>query len=187
MKTVKKIMNLVPLMLFWLMMSVFVWSWIFTFLTDAPRAEKIVLYVECAVPGDTFIAAKLEETPSPSIRMAQVRPFSYSMMSSQGIRNADLYIVSESGMKEYFEWLLPLPENAASLCETHSLNGIPYGIKVYDALTQSGILSNQIAYDTEKAENYYLAFGKQSLHIAGNENAVSDEAVSYAARLFEIE
>ena len=70
MKTFRKIMHLVPIMLFWLMMTAFVWSWIFTFLTDAPREEKIVLFIECDVPGDTFIASKLEEAPSDLIRLS---------------------------------------------------------------------------------------------------------------------
>lgn len=184
MKTFKKIMNLVPLMIFWLMMTAFVWSWIFTFLTDAPREEKIVLFIECDVPGDTFIASKLEEAPSDLIRLAQVRPFAYSMMSSSDIRNADLYILSESGMTEYFEWLSPLPESAWALGETYEAHGAVYGVKVYHAENASGILTDHIAYENQ---DYYLAFGKNSCHYIKNENAVSNEAISYAQMLFEIE
>ena len=178
MKTFRKIMHLVPIMLFWLMMTVFFWSWIFTFLTDAPREEKIVLFVECDVPDATYIAAKLEEVPSEVIRLAQVRPFSYSMMSSEDIRSSDLYIVSESGFQEYSEWFMPLPENALNLGESFLFENKPYGVKVYDAQTKSGILTDFIGYEDE---NYYLAFGNQSLHI---ENG---EAVSHADQLFNIQ
>ncbi|MBR3929019.1 MAG: hypothetical protein IKJ65_08470 [Clostridia bacterium] len=184
MKTLRKIMHLTPLLLFWLMITVFFWSWIFTFLTDAPRKEKIVLFVECDVPENTYIASRLEEFPSDVIRLAQVKPFSYSMMSSDAIRESDLYIVSESGFHEYFEWFAPLPENAQAPGEVFVFNGIPYGFKAYDKETASGILTKSIDYP---AENHYLVFGKSSLHLMGNENAVSDEAVNFARYLFEIE
>ncbi len=177
MKTLKRIIHLIPLMLFWLMMTVFFWSWIFTFLTDAPREEKIVLFVECAVPGDTYIASKLEELPSETIRLVQVRPFSYSMMTSESIRNSDMYIVSESGFEEYIEWFMPLPENAHSLGEIFLFENTPYGIKVFDANEQSGLLSEFIGYEDQ---NYFLVFGKESVHIE------SGEALSYARRLLTI-
>lgn len=163
MKTYKRIMHLVPLMLFWLMMTVFFWSWIFTFLTDAPRDEKIVLFIECNVPGNTYIASKLEELPSENVCLVQVRPFSYSMMSSEDIRNSDLYIVSESGFNEYFEWFAPLPENALTLGEALLFENIPYGIKIFDQDTQSGLLTDLIDYENQ---DYYLVFGKESLHDA---------------------
>lgn len=178
MKTFRKIMNLIPLMLFWLMLTAFFWSWIFTFLTDAPREEKIVLFVECDVPGDTYIASRLEKTPSETIRLVQVRPFAYSMMTSESIRNSDLYIVSESSFKEYFEWFMPLPKDALNLGENFLFENTPYGVKVYDAQTKSGILTDHIGYEDE---NYYLVFGNQSLHI---ENG---EAVSHANQLFNIQ
>lgn len=178
MKTFRKIMNLIPLMLLWLMLTAFFWSWIFTFLTDAPRAEKIVLFVECDVPGETYIASRLEKTPSETIRLVQVRPFAYSMMTSESIRNSDLYIVSESSFKEYFEWFMPLPKDALNLGENFLFENTPYGVKVYDAQTKSGILTDHIGYEDE---NYYLVFGNQSLHI---ENG---EAVSHANQLFNIQ
>lgn len=177
MKTFRKVMNLVPLMILWLMMSTFVWGWIFTFLTDAPREEKIVLFIECDVPGDTYIASKLEEHPSEAIHLAFVKPFSYSMMSSEAIRTSDLYIVSESGFQEYFEWFVPLPEEAMTLGEIFEYEDIPYGIKVFDSQMQSGVLSDFISYEDE---NYCLVFGKESVHM---ENG---EAVSFARHLLNI-
>ena len=177
MKTYKKIMHLVPLLLFWLMMTVFFWSWIFTFLTDAPREEKMVLFIECDVPKGTSIAEKLECLPSENISLVQVKPFSYSMMSSEDIRNSDLYIVSESGFEEYSEWFRPLPEKAEGLGEIFLYDSVPYGIKVYDFETQTGLLSDCIDYE---GQNYYLVFGNNSVH---TENG---EAVSYAAYLLTL-
>lgn len=189
MKTFKKIMNLVPLMLLWLMLSAFVWSWIFTFLTEAPAEEKIVLFVECDVYESTHLSAKMEEFSYPGIRMAQVKPFSYSMMSSKAIRASDLYIVSEPGMTEYLEWFMPLPENALSIGEVYEIGGVPYGIKVYDGKTQDGRLKNHIAYSDINGEpaDYYLAFGNASVHVKGNPLSADDAAVFYAERLFEID
>ena len=177
MKTFKKIMNLVPLMLFWLMITAFFWSWIFTFLTDAPREEKIVLFIECNVPGDTYIASRLEEVPSETIRLVQVRPFSYSMMTSEGIRSSDLYIVSESSFEEYSEWFIPLPKDALNLGETFLYENKPYGIKVFDKETNAGILTDYVGCEYD---HYYLVFGKESLHL---ENG---EALFYANQLFSI-
>ena len=105
-------------------------------------------------------------------------------MSSDAIRTSELYIVSDSGLREYSQWFRPLPENALALGEIFSHDGVPMGVKVYDAPSNTGIGIKHISYEEE---NYYLVFGNQSLHISGNENAVSDEAVLYAARFFEID
>ena len=76
------------------------------------------------------------------------------------------------------------PESALTLGETYETDGAFYGIKVYDAQSASGILTEHIAYEDQ---DYDLAFGRHSLHNSENETAVSDEAPIYASLLFEIE
>ena len=180
MKRLKKCMNLVPLMLFWCMMSVFVWSWIFTFLTDAPRENKIVLFIDASVPGEKEIAVYLEEGKEPDIEMVKVKPFTYSMMSSSEIRSSDLYIVKESNVSEYCEWFMPLPDNMDFGYEEYLIDGAAYGIRVFDAKTQEGAGRQWIEYEDE---NYYLFFGNRTLHMEKEDM----KAVRYAKKFLELE
>ena len=60
MKTIRKALSLIPPMVLWLMLSIFLWGFVFNLLTDAPNAEKITLCVDAETPGDTQLAVQLE-------------------------------------------------------------------------------------------------------------------------------
>ena len=61
MKTVKKILSLLPALILWAMISVLLWGSVFVRITDTDRAHKITLCVDAAVPGETELALLLEE------------------------------------------------------------------------------------------------------------------------------
>lgn len=186
MNKIKHFFNLVPAMLMWLMLSIFLWGFVFNILTDVPAAEKLVLFIDAPLTDETALAVSLEETAGDAIRMVQVRPFSYALMSSEAIEAADLYIIGESSIADYGDWFSPLPEE---LCTGTLLekDGQPMGVKVFDAATGEGIALEHIGYThpSKTAEDHYLLVGKNSLHVKTHENAVDNEAVTCAVMLMQ--
>ena len=166
MKKLKQFFDLVPAMLLWLMLSIFLWSLVFNFLTDAPAGEKIVLFIDAPLTNETQMALDLEAAADDPIKMVQVRSFAYAMMGSEEIENADLYIIGESAFAEYQAWFQPLPEDLhnGTLLE---IDGTPYGVKVYDAATGEGLAPEIIGYTYpgKIVEDHYLLVGKNTLHL----------------------
>lgn len=186
MKKMKRFFDLVPAMLLWAMLSIFLWSFVFNFLTDADPAEKLVVFIDAPLTEETRLALQLEETAGDTIRMVQVRPFSYAMMGSEEIERADIYIIGESAAAEYRDWFAPLPEDlqTGTLWEA---DGVPCGVKVYDAATGVGLAPEIIGYTApgKPHEDHYLFIGKNSVHVQDHENAVDDLAVACALTLLK--
>lgn len=162
MKKLKPFFDLFPAMLLWLMLSIFLWGFVFSALTDIPAGEKVSLFVDAPLAEETRLATALEQAVSAPIRAVQVRSFSYAMMGSDEIEQADLYIVTAEDVETYREWFAPLPEELHAHADL-LLEGQPYGIKVYDADTQTGLALETIRYGNE---DYYLLFGASSVHAA---------------------
>ena len=173
--------QVVPMMVIWLMVSIFFWSWIFTFVTDTDHAHKLVLFTEMELADGTALALALEEGTGPAIRMVQVHPFAYAMMGEELLVNADLYVVTASGMTEYARWFSPLPEALARGENLYRAEGVPVGVRIWDAEQKRGAAADLIRYPA--GEDCYLCVGVHSLHVAGLEGAVDNEAVEAALRM----
>ena len=188
MSRIRRVWDLIPLMLLWLMLSIFLWSFVFNFLTDTAPENKLVLFADAPLTDGTQLAVLLEEAVEAPIEMVQVRPFSYAMMGSDEIENADLYIVGESQVETYREWFAPLPPQLLEAGELLEMEGVPCGVKIYDAASGTGAATAFIGYEApgKQAEACYLFFGKNSLHVQTHDNAADDQAVNCALRLLEI-
>ena len=186
MRKLKRFFDTVPALLLWAMLSIFLWSFVFNLLTDVPAAEKVVLFIDAPLTNETQLAVALEEAAADSIQMVQVRSFSYAMMGSEEIENADLYIIGESTIADYGDWFAPLPEELqpGALLEK---DGQPIGVKVWDAATGEGLAPEIIGYTFpgKVVEDHYLLVGRNSLHIESHENAVDNEAITCAIALME--
>ncbi len=186
MRKMKRFFDLVPALLMWAILSIFLWSFVFNIITDVPAAEKVVLFIDAPLAQETRLAVQLEEAVGDAIQMVQVRSFSYAMMGSEEIENADLYIIGESSRGEYGDWFTPLPEElrTGTLLER---DGQPIGVKVYDAATGAGVATEVIGYTApgKVVEDHYLFVGKNSLHVQFHENAVDNEAVNCALALLK--
>lgn len=182
----RRFSDMVPALLLWAMLSIFLWSFVFNFLTDVPASEKVVLFIDAPLTEETRLAVQLEEAAGDAVEMVQVRPFSYAMMGSEEIENADLYIIGESSIGEYGDWFAPLPEalRTGTLLER---DGQPIGVKVWDAATGAGVAEEIIGYTSPNKvmEDHYLLVGKKSLHVQSHENAVDDAAVNCALALMK--
>lgn len=188
MRRFKRLTDLIPLMLMWLVLNVLVWGFVFGILTDTAPENKLVLFADTTLTNETQLAAMLEETIAEPVKMVQVRPFSYAMMGSDAIESADLYIVSASQAETYREWFAPLPEALQTAGTLLEMDGVPFGVKVYDAATGTGAAVPFIGYVQPgmAAEDHYLFIGRSSLHVQSHENAVDDQAVACALRLLDI-
>lgn len=152
--------------LLWALLSVFLWSYVFSFLTDTSPAKKLTLYISTEQVEDVELAAQLEENGLPDgIRMVKVHPFSYAMFSDQDLLSADLYVVSASEAEGWRDSFRPLPDGMTG---DLALENGAQGIRVYDAKTGTGAFDGLIGY---AGEDYYLFFGAQSLHTEADDGA----------------
>lgn len=151
MKKLRRVTDLVPLMLLWAVLCSFFWGKIFMGLTDAPPENKIVLFVDARVPDATALAVEMEKEMSAPIEMVQVRPFTYAMMGNEALSTADLYIVPESHAGEYAEWFFTEKER----------------VLIYDGA--QGGADRYISYEDLPGEAYYLYYGKNSVHFQDGE------------------
>ncbi len=192
MKMRNRFWHMLPAMVLWLMLSVFFWGWIFTFLTDAEPENKLTLFADAPVADATGLAVKLEqELKNDAIRMVKVHPFTYAMLDGEQLRRADVYIVRASHVEEYREWFAPLPAGFVPEGEEDAvllLEGVPWGLRIYDAAGGTGIAREHIGYHDPSLpdEDFYLMFGKASVHLTANEGGVDDEAVHLAETLLTI-
>ena len=193
MKPMKRLWNLIPAMILWGMLSVFLWGWIFTFLTDTQPENKLTLFVDAAVTDGTGLAVQLEETLlDDTISMVKVHPFTYAMLDSEPLRQSDAYLVRASHVEEYREWFAPWSVGFSVKDGSDEalllLDGAPYGIRVYDAATGTGIAQAFIDYHDPALpdEDYFLMLGKASLHLTANEGGLDDRAILLAEAILSL-
>ncbi len=168
---IKRIFDLVPLLLMWLMLSVFLWGLVFNNLTDTAPEKKIALFVDAPVPGAVELAVKMESLGAEGIEMVKVHPFTYAMMDGKDLENADLYIVQAANAESYKDWFAPLPEGMGP-GDTLAIDGTVTGLKVDNPAE---------AYIDYAEGDYYLFFGKNSRHLT------DDLAAEYARFLLTID
>ena len=189
MKKIKKVFSLLPMLIIWLMISVFLWGFVFTRITDTDPLHKVTLFIDCQVPGSVELAVELEKNKQEiGIRMVKVHPFTYAMLDSSALRQADLYIVRQSDIDEYADWFVQLPEEMLVYPELLNRDGTALGIRIYSAEAAEGAADRYIDYtaDGTITEDYYLLFGKESVHVPENEGAVDGAALDVARSLLSM-
>ena len=162
----------------WLLIAVFLCAFVAMRVTEVPAAEKLVVMVDAPALDAEGLAAALEPSKPEGIRLVQVRSFSYAFMESRSLQSADVFIVPASQAAEYLPDLLPLPSGLDGT--RYSADGVDWGLRVYDAAAGQGSADTYIQY---ASEDYYLFFGKASLH-AGTQD---DAACALARALMELE
>ena len=185
MNKIRRFFSLVPALILWLMLSVLVWGFVFTRITDTDPAHKITLFVDAEVTDATALAVRLEEKLGGNIRMVKVHPFNYAMLDGSPLRAADLFIIRADHMETYQDWLLPLPEPLSGMEGEYVSRDISWGLLAYNAEIKSGVAADCINYQPlgEPAADYYLCFGNQSRHIRTQPDAVDNAAADTAAIL----
>ena len=165
--------------------AAFLWSWIFTsFLTDTDPGQKVVLYANMRQIRGRELAIRMEEAAPAGIRFAQARPFSHALMNSDALRTADLYIMTAEQAEEYRDWIAPLPAGLpekAKRAEVLAVSGLEEekpeekteaGIRIFDGAAGEGALAELLSYGDQPGEDWYLFFGRHSLH-TGEQDAAA--------------
>ena len=180
----------------WLLVSVLLWSWIFTLVTDAPADRKVVVFADVYAVEDTALAVELETALPDGIRMVQVHPFSYAMFSDSALLAADIYIVRADDAAGWVDSFAPLDTVAfdpggAAICD---IGGVACGVSV------DGAASSYITYAApggdgtggagtdgngadEYGNDYYLFFNRDSVHTGKTDTA----AIAVAEHLLSLD
>ncbi len=151
----RKVLRLFHRLILCLIISALFWSWIFNFLTDTSAEQKIVIYADMKDLAWKELSVALEENAPEGIRLVQVHPFSYAMINSDSIRQADLYIMTEAQAEEYADWISPDGEK----------------IRLFTAKTGEGTAKQYLHYEEQPGEDWYLYPGKESLHAGKQDQA----------------
>lgn len=161
---IRRTLSRVPVYVLWALASIFLWGFVFSFLTDTTPAKKLSVYISAENVDGTELAARLEDSGLPDgIRMVKARSFSYAAFSDGDLQTADLYVVKASEAAEWRDSFLPLPDGLAG---DLNLGDSVCGIRVYDAESGTGLFDDLIGYAVPgvPAEDYYLFFGAGSQH-----------------------
>jgi len=142
----RRLWEMIPLLLAWTVAAGLIGGFIFLRVTDAPPENKIMIYVDGKIQNAAELAFRLEKQLPAPIRKVQIRPFSYAMFSSEELRSADLYIVPRAHLAEYRDWFLPDQE----------------GELMYDPEAGLSIAEKWLVY--ESPEPYLLLRGAGSCH-----------------------
>ena len=118
-----------------LLASAVFWSWIFTFLTDAARENKIVIYANMRDFRWKDLAVSLEESSPENIRFVQVHPFTYALMDSSDLEQADLYVMTEAQAREFARFIVPLPDSLPEALSALARFIVPLPDSLPDALS----------------------------------------------------
>lgn len=181
MRIVRAFLSAIPKYLFWLVASTIFWLWIFSFLTDAPTSKKVTLYANVPALAEPGLSVALESELPDGIRMIRAHSFDYFMFGDPATAEGDIYVLPVSAFETYRDVLAPI---APAEGETLFYDGpTAYGVKVYDAATGDGAALQYIRYTGEDLpnEDYYLFFGKSSLHTGEQDTAAFTVADSFLA------
>ena len=163
----------------WLLLAGFLCAFTAMRVTDVAPAYKVTVMIDAPAVDEAALTAALGRAKPEGIRLVQVRSFSYAFMETRSLHSADVFIVSASDAAQYLPDFQPLPPGLDGT--RYTADGTDWGVRVYDAAQQKGSAASMIRYDS--AEDYYLFFGKETLH-AGAED---DAACAVARALMELD
>ena len=184
MSKIKKALSLMTRMVLCLLLCALFWNFVINLLTDTRPENKITVYVsvEADALKDREMSFTLEKTKPEGIRMVRCRAFRYLMVDSAEFAKGDIFILPETEAGEYARYFSPLDGEFASLPGVLALDGVPYGVRVWDHIAEEGCAASFIGYGTADAD-WYLFFGQDSLHNPASESA-SDGLAAETARAF---
>lgn len=191
MKVLKNIFSQLHTFILWAMLCALLWGWIYTFVGDTSQEKKVVIFIDAVAIEDHSLALRLEENKPAGIKMIKVHDFSFDMFGTNS--KGDIYIVPESELIQLLEeregvvQSFPAPEGMP----VFERGGKCYGIRIFDAETQTGAGDSAyiryIPADQSAAENYYLCFGTETVHLDCAKNGVDNAAWEVAMELLKVD
>lgn len=103
--SLRKAAVILPLLGIWALAAFFIGSFVFYQRTDTDQAHKITIYMDGEVTGEVKLAARLEKELGNPVRMVQIHPFRYFMFGSAALKAGDLFIIPDSDLEQFADWL----------------------------------------------------------------------------------
>ncbi len=166
---------------FWALVSVMFWAWIFTRITDAPAAKKVLFYADLPDLDRAALSTALQADMPETIRFVEARAFLDEMFDSANVTLGDVYIAPAAHAQEYLSSFTPIDPSAFPDLPPYVSEDKVYGLCVFDEEAGIRIGTRYLLY--ESGERYYLFFNAASLHL-GAWNGSGDDAAIRAARTF---
>lgn len=143
MSKIKRILDVLPYLVLWLLISLLVWGLFFSLLTDTDAENKLTVYSSVPLRGENELANEIEERFSGRIRMAKVKPFTYFMFGGDDLEKGDVFIVREGETDDYADW---------------------FDGEGTEITLSGGVFLNRFL-EFPSGETYFLFAGKNSKHI----------------------
>lgn len=175
MRIFKKILSNIHRYVFCALMSVVIWAWIFTLVTDAPRAKKVTVLFDTVSVNETALRTELKKHLPEGLRTVKVYHISYMDMSLGMTDEADIYVLPGDRIEESLDFLCPIGE---SLSERDAvINGEVYGWYLEGARSYA---------EFEEGTDYFICFTKGSLHLGELNGSKDSAAVTVAGNILEL-
>ena len=168
----------------WAIVSIVFWGWIFTLITDAPAARKVLLYADLPDLDRAALSAALEADMPETIRFVEARAFMDEYFSSANVAKGDVYIVPEINAETYLPSFTPMDPAAFPDLPRYEADGKVYGLCIYDEAANIRIGEQYLLY--EPKVRYYLFFNKDSLHLGAWNESADDAAIRAANRFLTL-
>lgn len=164
----RKFFDRLPLYLLWAVFAVILTIGIYLRLTDAPAEKKLILYIDAPVETE-LLARRLEQDKPETLRWIVVRDEQASMFYEDSILEADIWIVKASHAERLAG---RTTEESVLIYQAQSDSGPAMSYVLYPLfeMTEDGVKQR-----SEKTEDYYLYYNKDSLHLGG-EGSTDDAA-----------
>lgn len=191
MRLIKKIFSNLHRYLLWLLISVFLWAFVYFLITDTTREKKVTIYVDAPEVRAEAMADALELNKPEGIKMIKAYPFSYAAFNSLAVGSGDIYIMSESAIMNNLDVLCPIGNEFAAHSENgFYVDGSLYGICLRSVKSGVVCAGEYITFDAPGAagsgEDYYICFNKRSIHILPWTGVGDDAAAELAESILEL-
>ena len=166
---IKQILRIWYRYVLWTLLSAVFWAWIFTLLFSAPAKQKVVLYAELPYLDRNALSIELERDKPEGIRIVDTATFDDKMFNQIEVLDGDLYLISESKVKDYLASFAPIDRAQFPGASFYESEGEAYGVLVYDEGAGLCVGGEYIFYTPH--ERCWLFFNKDSMHIGGKDDA----------------
>lgn len=183
-----------------ILVVVFVYSWVFNYLTTIKTEEKITLFIG-SYTSSFEKEDELNQSKADYLKTVEVRAYSLSdsvydtCLTLFGYETGDILILPESNLKEesiadYYAVISSDYQSSFNNLGWYELDGNVYGIKIHDRETHQSLISCLDYGEDEDEQNYYLLFNNNSMHLSdlSDSSAKSDMdgAIQIANKLLSL-
>lgn len=169
-----------------ILVVVFIYSWVFNYLTTIKTEEKITVFI--GSESATFEKTEdLNGSRPEYLKAVEVRAYALddsiydTCLSIFGYETGDVLILPENNLKPetctdyYAEISVDYQERFDNL-GWYEADGKVYGIKIHDKESHQSVIDCLNYGEGDDEQNYYLLFNKNSMHLSdlSDANAKSD-------------